>query len=143
MKKLLTTISFILFFVVLSFAQTAKDVNLVIQQMLDFKDLQKVYTNAEKNGEVPLIIITNGEIPQNLLVFKFNKRVKIMTPEELETFKTIYKGSLDSYFIVDTLQFNGDEAKIYARFRKNDNIPVSLNLKKENNHWVVIEGKAG
>ena len=111
-------------------AQTAKDVNLVIQRMLDFSDLQKVYTEEEKNGEVPLIILTNGEIPQNLLVFKFNKRVKIMTPQELETFKTMYKGSLDSYFVFDTLQFNGNEAKIYARFRKNDNIPVHLSLKK-------------
>tara|TARA_Y100001934_G_C12164345_1_gene683520 strand:+ start:68 stop:496 length:429 start_codon:yes stop_codon:yes gene_type:complete len=124
-------------------AQTAKDVNLVIQRMLDFSDLQKVYTEEEKNGEVPLIILTNGEIPQNLLVFKFNKRVKIMTPQELETFKTMYKGSLDSYFVFDTLQFNGNEAKIYARFRKNDNIPVHLSLKKENNNWVVVEGKAG
>jgi len=55
----------------------------------------------------------------------------------------MYKGSLDSYFVFDTLQFNGNEAKIYARFRKNDNIPVHLSLKKENNNWVVVEGKAG
>ena len=142
MKKLILFPFFALFSMAVS-AQTAKDVNLVIQRMLDLTDLQKVYTEEEKNGEVPLIIITNGEIPQNLLVFKFNKRVKIMTPAELETFKTIYKGNLDSYFVFDTLQFNGNEAKIYARFRKNEKIPVSVSLKKENNTWVVVEGKAG
>ncbi len=142
MKKLIILPVLTLFSLFAS-AQTAKDVNLVIQRMLDLHDLQDIYTPEEKNGEVPLIILTNGEIPQNLLVFKFNKRVKIMTPSELETFKTIYKGNLDSYFVFDTLQFNGNEAKIYARFRKNDKIPVSVSLKKENNTWVVVDGKAG
>ncbi len=74
MKKLIILPVLTLFSLFAS-AQTAKDVNLVIQRMLDLHDLQDIYTPEEKNGEVPLLILTNGEIPQNLLVFKFNTRV--------------------------------------------------------------------
>ncbi|GAB4257288.1 MAG: hypothetical protein Kow0079_14480 [Vicingaceae bacterium] len=143
MKKLL----FILFicFSVLSFSQSARDINLIIQKTLDLHALKDKYNEDEKSGKIPLIIINDDKIPNNLIVFKFNKRVKIMTFDEIETFKSIYKGNLDSYFIFENIEFNDDftEVVIDAKFRKTDAIPVHVSMKKENNNWVVVESKAG
>ncbi|PCI16312.1 MAG: hypothetical protein COB62_08035 [Piscirickettsiaceae bacterium] len=95
MKKIIFLIA--LFFPTLFFAQSLRDINAVVQKTIDLHALKKYFNESERSGETPLIILNDDKIPNNLIVFKFNKRVKIMTPEQLETFKSIYKGSLDPY----------------------------------------------
>ncbi|MDF1672679.1 MAG: hypothetical protein P1U41_04200 [Vicingaceae bacterium] len=123
-------------------AQSSRDVNLIIQKTIDLNDLKKFYSESEKNGETPLIIINDDKIPNNLIVFKFNKRVKIMTTKELETFKSIYKGNLDSYFVFEVLDLKNDQATIKATFRKNEKIAINISMKKEANNWTIIESSA-
>ncbi len=88
MKKLIL----ILFLLpLITFAQSARDINIVIQKTLDLEVLKSYYNGDESAGLTPLIIINDEKIPNNLIVFKFNKRVKVMTPEEIETFKSLLK----------------------------------------------------
>lgn len=123
-------------------AQSSRDVNLIIQKTIDLNALKKFYNESEKTGETPLIIINDAKIPNNLIVFKFNKRVKIMTTKELETFKSIYKGNLDSYFVFKVLDFKDNQVTIKATFRKNEKIAINVSMKKEANNWTIIESSA-
>ncbi|MBL4667779.1 MAG: hypothetical protein JKY30_00760 [Flavobacteriales bacterium] len=125
------------------FAQSSRDINTVIQKTIDLHALKKHFNEAEKAGETPLIILNDDKIPNNLIVFKFNKRVKIMTPAQLETFKGIYKGSLDSYFVFEIMEFTEDTVKIKAVFRKSDQIAINVSMKKEDKQWLVTESSAG
>lgn len=125
------------------FAQSAKDINTVIQKTLDLHALKNYFNEDEKAGQTPIIIIKDDKIPSNLIVFKFNKRVKVMTFEEMEVFKSIYQGSLDSYFIFEIMDFTDTSVTIKATFRKNEKIAINVNLKKENDNWLVTESKAG
>ncbi len=125
------------------FAQSAKDINTVIQKTLDLHALKDYFNEDEKNGQTPIIIINDDKIPNNLIVFKFNKRVKVMTFEEMEVFKSIYQGSLDSYFVFEIMDFTDTTVTIKATFRKNEKIAINVNMKKENNNWMVTESKAG
>lgn len=141
MKKLI--LLFAIFIPSLFLAQTSRDINIVIQKTIDLHALKKYYSESEISGETPLIIINDDKIPNNLIVFKFNKRVKIMTPEEMETFKSIYKGSLDSYFVFEVMDFKDDQVTIKATFRKNDKIAINVSMKKEDKDWLVTESSAG
>jgi predicted P-loop ATPase len=141
MKKLAFILSF--FIPSLFFAQNSRDINTVIQKTIDLHALKQYYSDSEKSGDTPLIIINDDKIPNNLIVFKFNKRVKIMTTEELETFKSIYKGNLDSYFVFEIMEFKDNEVTIKATFRKTEKIAINVNMKKENNNWLVTDSKAG
>lgn len=125
------------------FAQSAKDINTVIQKTLDLHALKNYFNEDEKAGQTPIIIIKDDKIPSNLIVFKFNKRVKVMTFEEMEVFKSIYQGSLDSYFIFEIMDFTETNVTVKATFRKNEKIAINVNLKKENDNWLVTESKAG
>ena len=125
------------------FAQSARDINTVIQKTLDLHALKNYFNEDEKAGQTPIIIIKDDKIPSNLIVFKFNKRVKVMTFEEMEVFKSIYQGSLDSYFIFEIMDFTDSSVTIKATFRKNEKIAINVNLKKENDNWLVTESKAG
>jgi len=145
MKKLILILALLipsLFFAQI-FAQTSKDINIIIQKTIDLSALKKYYNESEIAGETPIIIINDDKIRNNLIVFKFNKRVKIMTPEEMETFKSIYKGSLDSYFVFEVLEFKNDEVIIKATFRKNEKIAIQVNMKKQDNEWLVTQSSAG
>ena len=124
-------------------AQTSRDVNLIIQKTIDLHALKKFYNDSEKSGETPLIIINDDKIPNNLIVFKFNKRVKIMTTDELETFRSIYKGSLDSFFVFEVMDFKDDEVTIKATFRKNEKIAINISMKKQDKDWMITESSAG
>lgn len=124
-------------------AQSSRDVNLIIQKTIDLHALKKHYNDSEMSGETPLIIINDEKIPDNLIVFKFNKRVKIMTPDELETFRSIYKGNLDSYFVFEVMEFKDDEVKIKATFRKNDKVAINVSMKKQDREWMVTDSSAG
>ncbi|MCC7331682.1 MAG: hypothetical protein IT232_03645 [Flavobacteriales bacterium] len=141
MKKLLL-------FIVLSvpltyFAQSSKDINVVIQKTIDLHALKNLYNEDEKNGVTPIIIINDDKIPNNLIVFKFNKRVKVMSFEEMEVFRSVYQGNLDSYFIFEIIEFKDNMATIKATFRKNEKIAINVNMKKENDNWIVTDSKAG
>lgn len=139
MKKLI----FILFiFPAIAFAQSARDINIVIQKTLDLEVLKTLYNGDEISGTTPLIIVNDEKIPNNLIVFKFNKRVKIMAPEEIETFKSIYKGNLDSFFVFEGMDFSEDEVKIKATFRKNQKIAINVHMKKVDKDWVVLSSIA-
>lgn len=127
----------------LIFAQSSRDINTVIQKTIDLHALKQYYNDDEKAGGTPLIIINDDKIPNNLIVFKFNKRVKIMTTAELETFKTISKKNLDSYFVFEILEFKDNEVTVKATFRRGDQIAINVNMKKENNNWMVTGSKAG
>lgn len=134
MKKLI----FILFLLpAIMFAQSARDINLVIQKTLDLEVLKKHYNGDEMSGQTPLIIINDDKIPNNLIVFKFDKRVKIMTFDEIETFKNIYKGSLDSYFVFEVMHFEGDSVLIKATFRKANPLKIEVTMTKKDRDWVV------
>jgi hypothetical protein len=42
------------------------------------------------------------------------------------------------------MDFTDDnQVTIKATFRKNDKIAINVNMKKENNNWIVTESKAG
>ena len=127
----------------LFFAQTSRDINTVIQKTIDLHALKKHFNESEISGETPLIIMNNDKIPNNLIVFKFNKRVKIMTPEQLETFRSIYKGNLDSYFVFEIMNFTEDTVEIKAKFRKTDKIAINVNMKRQDKDWMVTESSAG
>ena len=124
-------------------AQSSRDINLVVQKTIDLHALKKFYNDSEKTGETPLIILNDNKIPNNLIVFKFNKRVKIMTPQELETFKQIYTGNLDSYFVFEVIEFKEDEVTIKATFRKDEKIAINVSMKKQDRQWMVMESSAG
>ena len=141
MKKLFFLVALII--PSLLFSQTSRDVNLIIQKTIDLHALKQFYSDSEKAGETPLIIINDDKIPNNLIVFKFNKRVKIMTTDELETFLSIYKGNLDSFFVFEVLEFKDDNVIIKATFRKNEKIAINVSMKKESNQWTVIDSSAG
>lgn len=125
------------------FAQSAKDINTVIQKTLDLHALKGYFNEDEKAGQTPIIIINDDKIPNNLIVFKFNKRVKVMTFEEMEVFKSIYQGSLDSYFVFEIMDFTDTTVTIKATFRKNEKIAINVDMKKENDNWMVVQSKAG
>ncbi|MFB0923903.1 MAG: hypothetical protein QMB65_01255, partial [Vicingaceae bacterium] len=105
--------------------------------------LKQHFNEAEKAGETPLIILNDDKIPNNLIVFKFNKRVKIMTPAQLETFKSISKKNLDSYFVFEIMEFTKDNVQIKANFRKTDKIAINVNMKRQDQSWMVTESSAG
>lgn len=140
MKKLVLLIAIVIPSVLM--AQTSRDVNLIIQKTIDLHALKKHYSESEMSGETPLIILNDDKIPNNLIVFKFNKRVKIMTSDELETFRSIYKGNLDSYFVFEVLDFEDDKVNIKATFRKNDKVAINVSMKKQDNNWMVTESSA-
>lgn len=140
MKKIILLLAIII--PSLLFAQNSKDIHTVIQKTIDLHVLKQYYNEKEKAGEVPLIIINDGKIPNNLIVFKFEKQVAVMTKEELVSFKSTYKGDMDSFFIFEILEFNNDEAIIKANFRKKNRISIDVNMKKENDNWLVIASKA-
>ncbi|MBI2280042.1 MAG: hypothetical protein HYU68_05070 [Bacteroidetes bacterium] len=125
------------------FAQSARDINTVIQKTLDLHALKDYFSEDEKNGQTPIIIINDDKIPNNLIVFKFNKRVKVMTFDEIETFRSVYQGSLDSFFVFEVMDFTDSTVTIKATFRKNEKIAINVDLKKENNNWLVVQSKAG
>lgn len=141
MKKI--TFLLVLFIPAMLFAQSSRDINTVIQKTIDLHALKQYYNDDEKAGTTPLIIINDTKIPDNLIVFKFNKRVKIMTSAELETFKKISKKNLDSYFVFEKLKFTETEVVIKVTFRGQDKIAVNANMKKENNRWMVTNSHAG
>ncbi len=124
-------------------AQTSRDINTVIQKTIDLHALKKFYNESEITGETPLIIINDDKIPNNLIVFKFNKRVKIMTTQELATFKQIYKGNLDSYFVFEVMEFKDDMVTIKATFRRSDKIAINVSMKKQDKDWLITESSAG
>lgn len=141
MKKLILLLA--IFVPSVFMAQTSRDINLIIQKTIDLHALKKFYNDSEKSGETPLIIINDDKIPNNLIVFKFNKRVKIMTTDELETFRSIYKGSLDSFFVFEVMDFKDDEVTIKATFRKNEKIAINISMKKQDRDWMITESSAG
>lgn len=141
MKKLVLIL--VVFLPLSFFAQSAKDINTVIQKTLDLHALKDYFNEDEKAGQTPIIIINDDKIPNNLIVFKFNKRVKVMTYDEIETFRSVYQGSLDSYFVFDVMDFSDSTVTIKATFRKNEKIAINVNLKKENDNWMVVQSKAG
>lgn len=141
MKKLFFVLTVLLPLSIL--AQSARDINAVIQKTIDLHALKDYFNEDEKNGQTPIIIINDDKIPNNLIVFKFNKRVKVMTFEEMETFRSIYKGSLDSFFVFEIMDFKDDQVTIQATFRKNEKIAINVNMKKENDNWTIVQSKAG
>ena len=141
MKKLVLIL--VVFLPLSFFAQSARDINTVIQKTLDLHALKDYFNEDEKAGQTPIIIINDDKIPNNLIVFKFNKRVKVMTYDEIETFRSVYQGSLDSYFVFDVMDFSDSTVTIKATFRKNEKIAINVNLKKENDNWMVVQSKAG
>lgn len=141
MKK--SIIIFVLLLPAIFFAQSSRDINIVIQKTLDLHALNKYFNESETSGETPIIIINDDKIPDNLIVFKFNKRVKVMTPQEIESFRSIYKGSLDSYFVFEIMNFNGDEVTIKATFRNTDKIAINVSMKRQDKEWLVTESSAG
>jgi len=141
MKKVALILALI--FPVVFFAQSSRDINTIIQKTIDLHALKKHFNEGEMSGETPLIILNDDKIPSNLIVFKFNKRVKIMTPSQLETFKSIYKGNLDSYFVFEILEFKDSDVTIKATFRKTDRIAINVNMKKQDRDWLVTESSAG
>ena len=141
MKKLF--LIFILSIPLSFFAQTARDINVIIQKTVDLHALKAYFNDEEKSGDTPIIIINDDKIPNNLIVFKFNKRVKVMSFGEIETFKNMSQKNLDSYFVFEIIEFKGDEVKIKASFRKNEPIAINVSMKKENNDWKIVDSKAG
>ncbi len=139
MKKL-----FLILFLLpaLMFAQSARDINLVIQKTLDLEVLKKHYNGDEMSGQTPILIINDDKIPNNLIVFKFNKRVKVMTFEEIDTFKNIYQGSLDSYFMFEVIHFEGDSVIIKANFRKANPLKIEVTMQKKDKDWIVTSSSA-
>jgi hypothetical protein len=141
MKKIILLLA--IFTPTLFFAQNARDINTVIQKTIDLHALKQYFSDKEKAGETPLIIINDDKIPNNLIVFKFNKRVKIMTTQEIETFKTISKKNLDSYFVFEIMEFSDNQVTIKAMFRKSDKIAINVSMKKEDNKWKIVDSSAG
>jgi hypothetical protein len=140
-KKIILLLT--IFLPTLFFAQSSRDINNVIQKTIDLHALKQHYNEGEKTGEIPLIILNDDKIPNNLIVFKFNKRVKIMTSAQLETFKTISKKNLDSFFVFEIMEFKENEVTIKAMFRKTDKIAINVSMKKQDREWLVTESSAG
>jgi hypothetical protein len=141
MKKIILFLGLLFPLVIL--AQTSRDINTVIQKTIDLHALSTHYNAAERAGETPLIILNDDKIPNNLIVFKFNKRVKIMTSDQLATFKSLSKKNLDSYFVFEVLNFTEDSVEIKANFRKTDTIAININMKKQDRVWKIINSSAG
>jgi hypothetical protein len=125
------------------FGQSSKDINTIIQKTIDLHALSSHFNESERAGETPLIILNDDKIPNNLIIFKFNKRVKIMTLAQLETFKTMSKKNLDSYFVFEVMKFSENAVEIKANFRKTDKIAINVNMKKQDRGWKVTASSAG
>lgn len=141
MKKIIVILYLVL--PVFLFSQSSRDINTVIQKTLDLHALKEYYSDSERSGETPLLIINEDKIPDNLIVFKFNKRVKVMTHDEIKIMKSIYKGNLDSYFVFDVMDFgdNHQTVSIKASFRKENTLTIHVSMKKEKDRWIVIASK--
>ena len=74
MKKIILLLA--IFIPTLFFAQSSRDINTVIQKTIDLHALKQHFNEGEKAGEIPLIILNDDKIPNNLIVFKFNKELK-------------------------------------------------------------------
>jgi hypothetical protein len=132
-----------LFLTAFLYAQTAKDVNILLQKTIDLNSLKSHYSEDELNGLTPIILINDENIPDNLIIFKFNKRVKLLTPEEIETLGKIYKGNLDSYFQLKIYKVEDSKAEVIGTFRKNNPLNIKVVFEKENGDWKVISSKVG
>lgn len=130
-----------MFFLNVAFTQNTKDLSICLQRVVDLSALKEVYTESEKSGETPIIIIRKDPIPDNLILFKFGKRVKILTFEEIATFKQFYQGSLDSYFDLDVTQATPDKMIVKGYFRKQNPVKLEVTLVRENDTWVVDKSK--
>lgn len=133
----------LILFVVFTYAQTAKDVNILLQKTIDLSSLKAHYSEDEVNGFTPIILINDENIPDNLILFKFNKRVKLLTPEEIETLSKIYKGNLDSYFQLKIYKLDETKAEVIGSFRKHNPINIKVVFEKDNGDWKIISSKAG
>lgn len=122
-------------------SQSTKDLTICLQRVIDLNALKDIYTESEKSGETPIIIIKTDQIPENLILFKFGKRVKILTFDEINTFKQFYKGSLDSYFQLKIKPIKEDKIEITGSFRKDNPVKLEVLLVKENDTWVVEKYK--
>jgi hypothetical protein len=120
-----------------------KDISIIFQKTVDLTELQDKFNDKEKSGEAPLIILNeDGSLPENMIVLKFDRRVKIMTPNQLEMFKQFYSGDLDSYFIIDKMEIQKNYAELKLRFRKNDTVYIYVKLQKDKEgDWHVREAE--
>jgi hypothetical protein len=141
MKKIILLLAIVLPIAI--FAQSSIDINTVIQKTIDLHVLSSYFNESEKTGETPLIILNDDKIPNNLIVFKFNKRVKIMTSAQLKTFKSMSKKNLDSYFIFEILHFTEESAIIKANFRRTDKVDINVNMEKKDSEWKITASSAG
>lgn len=132
-----------LFLTAFLYAQSAKDVNILLQKTIDLNALKAHYTEDEVNGFTPIILINDENIPDNLIIFKFNKRVKLLTPEEIETLGKIYKGNLDSYFQLSIYKIEDSKAEVTGTFRKHNPLNIKVIFEKDNGDWKIISSKVG
>ncbi len=132
-----------LFLTAFLYAQSAKDVNILLQKTIDLNTLKAHYTEDEVNGFTPIILINDENIPDNLIIFKFNKRVKLLTPEEIETLGKIYKGNLDSYFQLSIYKIEDSKAEVTGTFRKHNPLNIKVIFEKDNGDWKIISSKVG
>ena len=145
MKKMLLNTIILLFVSLFSFntakSQNARDVNLILKRTIDLHAMQQYYTDSEKEGLTPLIIINDDNIPDNLILFKFNKRVKVLTFDEIKTLKQVYKGNLDSYFQIKLFKLPDGKAEVDGTFRKEQPIKFHIVMEKKNDNWIVDQSK--
>ncbi len=134
---------FLLCLFVVTKGQSAKDVNFLLQKTIDLNALKAHYTEDEMKGFTPIILINDEHIPDNLILFKFNKRVKLLTPEEIETLGKIYKGSLDSYFQLRIFKLEDNKAEVSGTFRKVNPVSIQVVFEKQDGDWKIISSKAG
>ena len=125
----------IAFFVSLSFltfAQTTKDSQSVIQLSIDLPELQPYYHVNEAEGRKPLMILNDGIVQDFLSLTKFGERVQFRLEEDL--FFNKIKGFLD----FDIFSINPEKAHVIFHYSI-EGIEVDLMFANRNNEWYVTK----
>ncbi|MBI3239200.1 MAG: hypothetical protein HYZ43_10225 [Flavobacteriia bacterium] len=113
-------------------AQTDQDKKEVMQLCLDLPALQP-YFHAEKPERLPIIVESNGKVPQASLS-KFGKPVVYLTPDEIEA-----KGTVA---VVEFMRFEiaPESATIMYRYNA-EGLMITALLKKTKGVWSVTDSK--
>ncbi|MDH4473002.1 MAG: hypothetical protein QE487_10385 [Fluviicola sp.] len=113
-------------------AQTDQDKKEVMQLCLDLPALQP-YFHAEKPERLPIVIESNGKVPQAALM-KFEKSVVYMTPDEIEA-----KGNIAA---VEFMRFEiaAESATIMYRYNA-EGLMITVLLKKVKGVWSISDSK--
>ncbi len=112
--------------------QTIREMEQIFQKAIDLDELQPFYHEKEIKARIPLIIINDSKIPNDLKLMKFGEPVKIISKSV--AFQLGF--NLDDIMELVSFEYGDDMAQIELNYRP-EGIRVKVYLKKSRNDWRV------